>query len=245
MQYLGGKTRIAKQIAAEIDKIRRPGQLVWDAFCGGLSVSVALRANGPVLSTDACAPLITLYKAVQAGWVPPEAVSKETWTAAKNLPDSDPLKAFCGFWCSYSGIWFRAYVPPDQPHTVKSGPSKGQFMHCYRHRANGRRLVKEAKCAWVGLVDFLDEEPRPLDLVLYCDPPYHGTCGYSGAAAFDYGRFEDRIRGWSRYVPVFLSEYASELGREVWSGVPKPRGNRPINQQAKAGTVERLFLAGA
>jgi len=61
VQYLGGKTRIAKQIAAEIDKVRRPGQLVWDAFCGGLSVSRALMKNGPVLSTDACAPLIALY----------------------------------------------------------------------------------------------------------------------------------------------------------------------------------------
>jgi site-specific DNA-adenine methylase len=69
MQYMGGKTRIAKQIAAEIDKVRKPGQLVWDAFCGGLSVSVALSKNGPVLASDACAPLISLYKAVQEGGI--------------------------------------------------------------------------------------------------------------------------------------------------------------------------------
>jgi DNA adenine methylase len=244
MQYLGGKTRIAKQIAAEIDKVRRPGQLVWDAFCGGLSVSVALRKNGPVLSTDACAPLIALYRAVQAGWVPPESVSKETWTAAKSLPDEDPMKAFCGFWCSYAGIWFRGYVPPDQPHTVKSGPSKGQFMHCYRHRANGRRLVKEANAVRIGLLDFLTEDPRPANFILYCDPPYRGTCGYAGAPPFDYDLFRSRLLGWAKHVPVFFSEYASDIGREVWSGIPKPKGNRPVNQQAKPGTVERLFYLG-
>lgn len=103
MQYLGGKTRIAKQIAAEIDKVRRPGQLVWDAFCGGLSMSRALLKNGPVLSTDACAPLIHLYCAVQNGWGPPSEVSEATYRAAKSLPDTDPMKAFCGFACSFGG----------------------------------------------------------------------------------------------------------------------------------------------
>ena len=47
MQYLGGKTRIAKQLAEVIDRVRPKSAWVWDAFCGGLSMSVALSKNGP------------------------------------------------------------------------------------------------------------------------------------------------------------------------------------------------------
>src|SRR5690606_1801606 len=103
MRYMGGKTRIAKQIAAVIDQYREPGQLVWDAFCGGLSVSVELAKTGPVLSSDGCKPLISCYQAILAGWDPPIEVSKETWQASKLLPDTDPMKAFCGFGCSFAG----------------------------------------------------------------------------------------------------------------------------------------------
>ncbi len=116
MRYMGGKSRIAKQIAAVIDEHRQPGQLVWDAFCGGLSMSVALSKKGPVLASDACAPLIALYKAVQEGWDPPTEVSRQTYMAAKLLPDSDPMKAFCGFGCSFGGKWFGGYGGPSLHH---------------------------------------------------------------------------------------------------------------------------------
>lgn len=90
MRYMGGKSRIAKQIAAVIDQYREPGQMVWDAFCGGLSVSVALSEKGPVLSSDANESLINLYNAVKTGWVPPTEVTREEYHVAKSLPNTDP-----------------------------------------------------------------------------------------------------------------------------------------------------------
>jgi DNA adenine methylase len=226
MQYLGGKTRIAKQIAAEINRIRRPGQLVWDAFCGGLSVSVALRGAGPVLSTDACAPLIALYQAVQRGWSPPDFVSQETWLAARSLPDSDPMKAFCGFGCSFGGKWFGGYMKHDP----------GKAEHVYTKR----RLLKDCRSVdRFGHVDFMREPARRIDAVIYLDPPYKGAEAYAGMPDFDSHLFWLRAEAWSRFCPVFVSEYQSDWP-EVW------RQTVTCNVSGGTGSprVERLFYRG-
>lgn len=109
MQYLGGKTRIAKAIA-EIVNAERGDRVFWEPFCGGLSVSVKLAAHGPGIVSDANPALIALYQAVRDGWDPPGHVSEEEYSAAKALPDSDPRKAFIGFGCSFGGKWFGGYA---------------------------------------------------------------------------------------------------------------------------------------
>lgn len=224
MQYLGGKTRIAKQLAAEIDKVRRPGQLVWDAFCGGLSMSRALLKNGPVISTDACAPLIALYRAVQNGWEPPIEVDEAAYRAARTLPDSNPMKAFCGFGCSFGGKWFAGFI--------------GARSHCSPAGA-ARALKRDCPGLFFGQVDFLAEEPRALDAVLYLDPPYAGTTGYPGAPSFNHAHFQARALQWSAFVPVFVSEYAFPFGVCV-AGLEKAKSVAGGNGGGRVG-VERLF----
>lgn len=212
MQYMGGKSRIAKYIAAEINKVRKPGQLVWDAFCGGLSVSVALSKHGPVLSTDANAALINLYKAVQNGWEPPTEVSKETWMAAKSLPDTDPMKAFCGFGCSFGGVWFAGYV---SNHGSRVRKATGKLEHQWYHRAASTGLIRDCNGQYEN-IDFSSSQPRVSDFIIYCDPPYAGTSGYAGGPDFDSDAFIAKIREWSKYVDVFVSEYHLPVGAEVW-----------------------------
>lgn len=224
MRYMGGKTRIAKQIAAEIDKVRKPGQLVWDAFCGGLSVSVALSKNGPVLASDACAPLINLYKAVQAGWDPPTEVSKETYLAAKNLPDTDPIKAFCGFGCSFAGKWFGGYARSE---------SRNYAANCKNS------LLKHKFAGLVKHIDFLATIPEPIDAIIYCDPPYADTTGYDQAGQFDYCKFVRRVEQWSEFTDVFVSEYSFRLGSIVWEKEQVTTVSRNKEKYTKA--TEKLF----
>lgn len=229
MQYLGGKTRIAKQLAAEIDKVRRPGQLVWDAFCGGLSMSRALLKNGPVISTDACAPLIHLYRAVQNGWLPPTEVDEATWRAAKTLPDADPMKAFCGFGCSFSGMWFSAWG-----HSARPDRRRG-----YAHGTRKTLLRDVSPRLTFGCVDFLKEEPRPLPIVIYCDPPYRGTAGYRAGGPFDHDVFIKRAHAWARFCPVFVSEY--EFPGPVVFQVESNTTVRSGLDGAPKKAMERLF----
>lgn len=82
MQYLGGKSKIAKWLCAAIAPVRR-GREFWEPFCGGLSVSVALSESGPGLVSDANHALIALYRAVAAGWDPPSTVSEDDYKRAR------------------------------------------------------------------------------------------------------------------------------------------------------------------
>lgn len=221
MQYIGGKALASRYIAPLLNTDRKSDQLLWDPFCGGLSVAV--RAGGPVLCSDACLPLVSLYKAVADGWDPPQSVTKEEWEAAKLLPDTDPLKAFCGFGCSWLGNWFWSYARDekrpdayarrarnallrDVPQLVERG---GSFEHC----------------------DFFDVEPYAAEFVLYCDPPYaratrssrHGTSSATDRkdkASFDHQKFWKRCQEWANFgVPVFVSESECPLENAlcVWT----------------------------
>lgn len=242
MRYLGGKSRIAKQLAEAIDRYRQPGQLVWDAFCGGLSMSVALSKNGPVWSTDACVPLISLYQAVQNGWSPPTEVSKDTWQAAKSLPDTDPMKAFCGFAGSFGGKWFGGYVDSDRAYVVKraslsSHAKAGDRQRQRPYAAAARDLPRDLAGLRVDLVDFLAVEPQPTAALLYLDPPYAGTTGYGAMPRFDDSKFVERVRGWSRFTHCFVSEYSFPIGECVWERTLKTglqgadNGNRALTER--------------
>jgi DNA adenine methylase len=227
VRYLGGKTRIAKQIAAEVDRVRRPGQLVWDAFCGGLSVSRALLKNGPVLSTDACAPLIALYRAVQNGWQPPTEVSEETWRAARALPDSDPMKAFCGFGCSFGGRYFQGFA---------RGAGRNWADECRRG------LLRDVPGLCFGRLDFLQQTPHSFDGVLYLDPPYEGTKTYAGLPAFNSQVLWDRAREWAEFCPVFVSEYQGPPEFSVCLSLAHKQTVAPAQSGDRADTIEKLFL---
>ncbi len=211
MQYLGGKTRIAKQLAAVINPIRG-GRPVWDAFCGGLSMSAAL--GGEVYASDGNLALISTYKAVATGWDPPSVVTEDEYEAARALSDEDPHKAFVAIGCSFGGKWFggyaRAHDPADKRTTVgfAAGARKSLLRVC-----PGRNFF------WI---DFLRVTPRPWPSVLYLDPPYAGATDYAGCPPFDHNLFYRRVVEWSKHTDVFVSEYSMPdlpNGRVMWEAV--------------------------
>jgi DNA adenine methylase len=223
VRYLGGKTRIAKQLADVIDSVREPGQVVWDAFCGGLSTSVALSRKGPVWSTDVNVALVAMYKAIQAGWDPPDVVDEHTYKRARDLPDTDPLKAYAGFCASFGGKYFGGYARGENRNWAAEGK---------------RGLKRDLPGLNVDCLDFMSVSPTPLDVILYLDPPYAGTTGYAVAKSWDSAAFVERVREWSHFCDVFISEYAFTLGECVWSREQLKRAT--VGPGATA--VEKLFF---
>lgn len=225
MRYLGGKSRIARKLAARIREIVPDAEVYWDPFCGGLSMSVALSKYAPVLASDACAPLIALYKAVRAGWVPPSAVSEDEWRAAKFLPDTNPLKAFCGFACSFGAKWFGGYdaEPRRKQYTKRGQPTKSMWAD--PARAGAARLPDDvATLSDIECIDWLEWPAVDFGGVLYLDPPYAGTTGYDAVGLFDSRAFIGRVRAWSEHAHVFVSEYDFSLGECVWKATGGSRG---------------------
>ena len=261
MQYQGGKARHARHIA----KVIAPRGIWWEPFCGGLSVSARLAQYGPGIVSDANAALIALYRAVRDGWIPPERVTVEEWHAAKLLPDTDPLKAFIGVGCSYAGIWFsspdvryqRRWLPRDKCWALDDTAGAAR-----RALLRDIAVLSETGCRITGPIDFNKAGslvPDPAVEVVYCDPPYIGTAGYSGVAGFDHAVFWARcaeIAGTGR--DVYVSEFSGPpegVGirvDEVWNrasgclmaGRGSGLDKRSVNVQPR---MERLYrvIAGA
>ncbi len=203
----------------------------WDPFCGSLAVSLALGGAG--ICSDISAPLIALYTAIASGWVPPAELSKDAWLAARGLPDSDPLKGFAGFGCSFRGLYFSGYAggyvgPVSNPGALAASKVLTRDV----------ALLASRGCSFLEL-DFFDIEPQS-GLFLYLDPPYRDTAGYAGTPDFDHDAFYARVEEWAHFGPVYVSEYAFPLGKCVW------QKDRAVKMTAGSGNraTERLFRIG-
>jgi DNA adenine methylase len=228
VRYLGGKSRIAKPIAAIVDAVALAQRaIVIEPFCGALSVTAAL--TSPRIASDACLPLITLYRALRAGWTPPDSVDRALYDRVKATRDpNDPLTAFVGFGCSYGGKWFAGL---DRGYRATRGD-------CSAANEAARMLrAKIAACADVPIThrDYRDHAPDG-DIV-YCDPPYASTTAYTAAASFDSAAFWSTARTWSTRAIVLVSEYAAPPDFvEVWSKT------RQVLVGGSGDRIERLFV---
>ena len=74
MQYLGGKSKIRKQIASFLESVRKPEQIYFEPFCGGCHVTQEV--TGTRIAGDGNYALITMYRALQKGWIPPQCVNR-------------------------------------------------------------------------------------------------------------------------------------------------------------------------
>lgn len=248
MQYLGGKADVGRRIAQVCSERLTPGSTFVDMFCGALNVirhvpsSVPLAAGGLVaghrVAIDACGPLIVMWRAALAGWVPPKVVTANDYERIKQTQDPhDPLTAFVLFGCSFGGKWCGGYAK-DRPEQ--------RYAEC---ASNG--VVKKARdCAGVRLEHNTFQGKHPgcwaPGTVLYCDPPYQATTGYKAIEPFNSGAFWHWAEQHARLgVHVFVSE--GTLCEE-------PLGWRLVLEQAaaqggrltpgKTPRVDRLFYRG-
>lgn len=222
MKYPGSKRRYAKEILlAILHDIRAQGKEIpscWvEPFVGG--ANIIDRAGGYFpqrIGSDINGHLIYFYKAIQAGWIPPEALSQEEWTIWKeksNKPPSiqeSPMIAFAGIPCSYMGRWFTSYAHPNERSKSYS--------------REGRNSILKQKPDLMG-IDFIHSDYKDLLLpegsIIYCDPPYRGSRVFADRKLPDdfYNEFwsfcENKIRLGHQ---VYISEYSSPDGWEcIWS----------------------------
>ena len=205
MRYLGGKSRIAKRIAAHLEALAAPGVLIEDRFCGALSVAAAIK-HRPLRVADANAALVCTLRAVQDGWVPPESLSEAEYAVLKATRDpTDPLTAFAAAGCSFGGSWFSGYAGTARR-------SSGDYTYA---AMASRSLLR--KCGALGNVrvecaDYRYPTPVAGD-ICYLDPPYANAAGYPACEDFDHEEFWNVATAWARSgVIVRVSEYAAPAG---------------------------------
>lgn len=225
MQYFGGKARIAKEIAKVLEENREQGQLFVELFCGGVNVTSCM--SGDIIANDKNADLIELYKGLQQGWTPPDSVSEEEYNLAKITKDKR-LKAFIAIGCSYSGKWFGGYARG----------SKG------RNYAKNAKNSLAKKFKTLMNVDFTSKSYDDFyftDALIYCDPPYSNTTGYS-TGSFDSEAFWQWCRDMTRAGnTVIISEYEAPKDFTcIWMKNVKTDIRTKAN--GKEDRIEKLFI---
>jgi DNA adenine methylase len=192
MKYLGGKAKIAKRIANEIHKVLSPDQPFYDVFCGAGHIVSKVQGNNR--HANDIGPIVHLLEAISNGWEPPTEVTYEDYQEAKKLPTTDPMYAFAGYGCSFSGKLWGGYA-----RDTRTGPN----YYCSSEAANSLKkaatLFRGVKFTNLSYLDLI----IPADAVIYCDPPYAGTTGYG--LEFDQDAFYDWVA--NQRCTVFVSEY--------------------------------------
>ena len=234
MKYKGSKLRHRKQIleaiTTKLTHLDLSTYNYWEPFVGGgnmIGYVNSQRLFKQCYGTDIDPDVIAYLAAAEAGWVPPEEISREMYETARANPEAlyRPLAGYLAFSVSFGGMKWGSYAI-----NKRGDDYVGQAWR--RHQRDAQE--------WAGVkfenASFLDVAPEA-NTVIYCDPPYDGTSSYG--AYWDQGAYVEWVKGLSQ--PVFMSAYVNPLpglATEIWS---KPvRVSLSANDNTKK-TVERLF----
>lgn len=234
MKYLGSKSRIVKEILPILLADRNDGQYFVEPFCGGCNVTAEVSGNR--IANDYNAYLIAMFEGLVSGAAYPEKISRELYNDVRECFRSGSDKyslgfiGWAGFMASYNGRFF------DGGYSGAVVTAKG----------NTRDYVAEqikntmAQIPKLRGVDFRTGDYKSLQIpdesIIYCDPPYKGTIGYT--VGLDWGEFWQwcRERVYDGHK-VYISEYqAPDDFIQIWE---KPLRNN-MNPDKKA--TEKLFI---
>jgi DNA adenine methylase len=203
MQYFGGKARIAKELAKELQSRLSKDKAFVDLFCGSCNVVSRIKAKTRI-ANDLHKELIAMHKAVQSAWIPPCDVSEEEYKEAKDSSDNDPLKAFIGFGCSFSGKYFGGYA--------RGGTKRNYAMNASNSLIKKHLTLKDVVFTNLQYSDVFIPEGS----LIYSDIPYKDTTAYS-TGLFDHEDFYKWACSMkSKGHTILVSEYKANVP-EGWS----------------------------
>lgn len=236
MQYMGGKEKIASHIAKIITSRHSPSAPYLEPFVGGASVLTRMTDHFDLCAAaDVSLDLILLWTAVQSGWLPPGDLSPGEYAALRNA-GSSALRAFAGFGCSFGGKWFGGYARVTNPETANRKVGETTYA------PSARRSIEKKAARLTGVLfahASYDTWKPPSGCVVYADPPYANTTGYSAVSGFDSQRFWEVMRQWAMGgAHVYVSEYSAPSDFTcIWE---RERANT-LKIGANARAIERLF----
>ena len=185
-----------------------------------------------VVCNDRHEYLITMLRGVQSGYDLPESVTEDEYKAVRDNKDADPVLAgFVGFGCSFGGKWFGGYAR-DKVGTNHADKRKKSLLRDMATLSEAEFLCRDYR----GV-------PIPKNAVVYADPPYSNTTGYS-VGKFDSEEFWKCMRLIAQTGhTVFISEQtAPDDFVAVWEKPFTRTLDRDKNNQFRVS--EKLFTYG-
>ena len=231
MKYMGSKNRIAKHILPiMLDDAEKHGINTWvEPFVGGANiidkVPESYKRIGVDLNEHTIAALLAIRDFVEQL---PDSISEEEYKKLKGKP-ADPISSWIRFVCSVGGKFENGVARDKQGDRNFASESV-------------RNAVKQSpKIQTVEFICASYKDYKPVNSLVYCDPPYQGTTGYK-TGAFNHEGFFEWCRDTSKNGNlVYVSEYNAPNDFEcVWQGEVKTN----FASQRKSAThtaVEKLF----
>jgi len=223
MRYLGGKSRLVKDICPIIQKFVDNSKGYWEPFVGAGWVIQNIKHENRI-GSDISEDLILLWQGLQNGWIPPDNISEEEYKLARENPNPSAYRGFIGFGSSWGGKWFGGYA-----------------------RGEARNFTKEAKESLLRKVPNLNgvrfyhqdyQTQFPSGYVIYCDPPYFGTTEYN--TKFNHEEFWNWARKVSATNVVLVSEFTAPDDFEaIWS--KEKLTDLGTSDNTKLKVTEKLF----
>jgi DNA adenine methylase len=139
-----------------------------------------------------------MWKKLQKGTLHlPTHLSEDEYQALKKKHSPSAMRAVAGFGLSFGGKFFGGYA---QKWSGKSGRN---FLNEFKASMENIKPAIQHKNVFFYNKSYTAFKPR--GMLIYCDPPYKSTEGYS-TGDFDYDTFWDTMRLWSKDNCVFISE---------------------------------------
>lgn len=235
MRYAGGKSRIAKRIAPHILRGKREtgAKAYVEPFVGGGAVGAVVGNRfREARYSDLHPDLILMWQHALAGGAFPTRIGRLDWERLKRSEPS-ALRGFAGFAGSFGGSWFGAYARGRKA----SGARRNYVAEASRRIALDVAGMQAGRTTTFSHHGYEEAVVNPGDVV-YADPPYRDTVGYS-VGAFDHDAFWETAHRWAqRGAYVLVSEYDAPADAEPLADWEVPI---TIAQANGATAVERLY----
>jgi len=210
VHYMGGKAQLAKQIVTAIrdDLGTYPGVNTWvEPFVGGGSVAAtAADMLGYNLVLNDSNPLAAVL------WMQDEYeptltnLTKNEYTAVRAVGGVDKFTALVAFGASFGGKMWGGFASNARGYDYF-----GAACRSWRKKYD---KIHSVPVTVVTCGDY-SEVNVPADAVVYCDPPYRDTTGYT-TGDFDTAAFVLWCE--AQTVPVYVSEFsAPSYWVPIWS----------------------------
>ena len=231
MQYFGGKARIAKVLAAELQSRLQPNQTFVDLFCGSCNVVSKVKADKRI-ANDLHKELIALHIAAQQGQELPCVVTEEEYLSMKRNKSTYPawLLGFVGFGCSFAGRYFEGYARGDTQNYALCASTSIKKKHS---------SMKDVEFVSLNYSDVQLEDGS----FIYCDIPYLSSTKKYSTGSFDHEAFYKYAKQkQSEGHTVYVSEYEHNVP-EGWVVVWRHESKKSIRNRDKVQekTVEVLM----
>ena len=230
MAYVGGKSKGAEHIIAILNQKKYNNMPYLEPFVGYGHILRRVENKKSYQVSDGNPLVVSLLQGVQnKGNKYPEISHEQYYKLKPKVGDTSFKRAIAAFCYSYNGKEWGGYTLASSCETRVNYPQE---------RKNYYDLLRKNEQFMKSKITHCDYKKwKPKGYLIYCDPPYARTTGYS--PDFDHKVFWATMRKWSKNNIVYISEYNAP---KDFKCVAKKAKTQSLNGKGAGKVVyEKLF----